>query len=74
MIKKYNTIRSYTPYRVVSAKMKEDYILVKPLEVWVNVSKSTLKIMNRKLNLNMNAVSYINILSNTITAGKLNMI
>ena len=66
--------RSYTPFRVVNAKIKEDCISVKQLEVWVNVSKNTLKIMNRKLNLNMNAVLYINILSNTITARKLNMI
>ena len=59
--------------RVVSAKIKEDFVTKKQQELWENVSNNILKITNQKLNLNMYAVPYINIPLNTIMAGKLDM-
>ena len=63
----------YIPFREVSARIKEDFTSEKQLEVWVNASKNTLKTRDQKLNPNMKAVLYINILLNSITAGKLDM-
>ena len=59
--------------RVVSAKIKEDFVTKKQQELWENVSNNILKITNQKLNLNMHAVPYINIPLNTIMAGQLDM-
>ena len=41
----------------MSAKIKEDFVSEKQLEVWENVSKNTLKTTNQKLNLKYECIT-----------------